>query len=65
MPKDFEQCVDQGGKVRTKVPKPGRYQKICIPPGGGKGSSVGGEVHKTKAAKARSKGGKAKGTRRR
>ena len=30
MPAAFDKCVKDGGKVRTIVPKKGRYFKICI-----------------------------------
>ncbi len=30
MPKDFDQCMSEGGKVRTMPIKGGRYAHICI-----------------------------------
>ena len=45
MPKAFDHCVSQGGKIRTKTLPKGKYLHICIPKGGG--PSVAGEV-KTK-----------------
>jgi len=49
MSKEFESCRKAGGKIRTKTIKgTNKYMHICIPPGGGKGSSVGGEVHTKK-----------------
>lgn len=44
MPKDFENCRKAGGKIRTKKLDKEHYMHVCIPKGGGKGSSVGGEV---------------------
>jgi hypothetical protein len=29
MPKDFDQCVKAGGRVRTIEPKKGRYIHLC------------------------------------
>ena len=49
MPKEFDACVKAGGRVRRKRLKgTNKYINICIPKGGGKGSSVGGEVHTMK-----------------
>jgi hypothetical protein len=45
MPADFDKCVSNGGRVRTKTLKGGRYIHICFPKGGG--PSIAGEV-KTK-----------------
>ena len=45
MPAAFDRCRREGGKIRTKPLKGGKYMHICIPKGGG--ASVGGEV-KTK-----------------
>ena len=45
MPKQFDDCVSGGGKVRTIVPGKGKYLHICYPKGGG--PSVSREV-KTK-----------------
>ena len=47
MPIEFEKCRANGGKIRTKSLPGGKYIHICIPSGGGKGSSIAGEV-KTK-----------------
>ncbi len=44
MPADFEKCRAAGGKIRTKRVGSTHYMHVCIPPGGGKGDSVGGEV---------------------
>jgi putative hemolysin len=44
MPAAFEKCVREGGRVRTKKLKDGRYVHICYPPGGG--PSEAGEVKK-------------------
>ena len=40
MPKDFNDCVNQGGRVRPKKLKGGKYIKICFL----KGKSYAGEV---------------------
>ncbi len=45
MPKAFEKCVKEGGRVRTLKLKGNKYRHICYPKGGGKG--ILGEV-KTK-----------------
>lgn len=45
MPKKFELCISNGGRVRTKVLSGGRYMPICIPKGRA-GRSVAGEVHR-------------------
>lgn len=44
MPAAFDRCRAAGGKIRTKRLSPTHYIHVCIPPGGGKGSSVSGEV---------------------
>ena len=44
MPKPFEDCVKNGGRVRTKKLSGGRYIKICYI----NGKSYAGEVHKKK-----------------
>lgn len=46
MPADFEKCVKEGGRVRTKKLSDGRYLHICFPKGGGAG--IAGEVHEKK-----------------
>ncbi len=46
MPEKFDRCVKRGGKVRTINPKPGRYMRVCKPPGGKK--TVAGHVKRTK-----------------
>lgn len=33
MPKDFDNCISSGGKVRTKTLKGGKYMHICIKDG--------------------------------
>jgi len=43
MPADFDRCVKNGGRVRTKSLKGGKYMHICFL----KGKSYAGEV-KTK-----------------
>jgi hypothetical protein len=45
MPVQFDACVKNGGKVRTKDIGKNQYIHICFPKGGG--SSIPGEV-KTK-----------------
>lgn len=45
MPADFEKCVRNGGRVRTKTLSGGRYMHICFL----NGKSYAGEVHKKKA----------------
>lgn len=47
MPKDFENCISKGGKVRRKSLKGGKYINICYL----KGKSYAGEVHESKSAK--------------
>ena len=47
-PQAFDDCVAEGGKVRTKTLKTGQYIRICFPKGGG--PSIAGEV-KTKEMK--------------
>lgn len=44
MPKEFDECVSKGGRVRTKKLKGGKYIKICFL----KGKSYAGEVHEKK-----------------
>lgn len=44
MPKDFDQCVSNGGKVRTKSLGKGEYMHICFL----NGKSYSGEVKKYK-----------------
>lgn len=46
MPKSFDDCVANGGKVRTLTPKKGKYLHICYPKGGGK--PIVGEVKSAK-----------------
>jgi len=46
MPKDFENCVEAGGKVRRKRVDKDHWMSFCIPPGGS--SSIGGEVYRYK-----------------
>jgi len=47
MPKPFEDCVKNGGRVRTKKLSGGRYIKICYI----NGKSYAGEVHTKKDEK--------------
>jgi hypothetical protein len=46
MPKQFESCVSEGGRVRTKTLKGGKYIHLCFKDG----KSFAGEV-KTKEKK--------------
>jgi len=55
MPKDFLQCVKNGGKVRTKKLKGGKMIKICFL----KGKSYTSEVHSSKDSKGESNVAKA------
>lgn len=48
MPKEFDNCVKAGGKVRTRRVDSKHYMHVCIPKGGGKGDSIGGEVKEYK-----------------
>ena len=50
-PADFDNCVKNGGRVRTKTLSDGRYIHICFPKGGGPG--VAGEVKERKGNKLR------------
>ena len=45
MPADFQRCVDEGGRVRTKQLSDGRYIHICWDK---KGKSHAGEVREKK-----------------
>lgn len=42
MPKSFDNCVSNGGRVITKKVNKSQYMHICYPKGGG--SPVSGEV---------------------
>ena len=42
MPKEFNACVNEGGRVRTMTLKGGRYMKVCFDKAG---KSHAGEVH--------------------
>lgn len=42
MPADFEKCIAQGGKVRTKKMKNGKFMHICFKDG----KSYAGEIRK-------------------
>jgi len=44
MPKEFDNCVAKGGKVRRKTLKGGKYINICFL----NGKSFSGEVHESK-----------------
>ena len=46
MPKAFEDCVKNGGRVRTKTLKDGKYIRICFL----KGKSYAGEVKESENA---------------
>ena len=52
MPAAFEKCRRAGGKIRTKSLPGGKYMRVCVRPGGGKGPqggrTVSGEVRKKK-----------------
>lgn len=48
MPVQFDKCVANGGRVRTKDLDKGKYLHICFPKGGG--PSLAGEI-KTKQDK--------------
>jgi hypothetical protein len=48
MPKDFERCVDQGGRVRTKKLKDEKYVHVCYDK---RGKSHAGEVKRKKGDK--------------
>ena len=52
-PKEFNSCLEAGGKVRTKTLKGGKFIHICIPKGGG--ASVAGEVKTKSKTPSRSK----------
>ena len=52
MPKDFNDCVKNGGKVRTKNLKNNRYIRICYDKDG---NSHAGEVRTRKKFKKKSK----------
>lgn len=45
MPKDFERCVNSGGKVITKTLKGGKYVRLCVDK---KGKWHTGEIKKRK-----------------
>jgi len=49
MPKAFENCVANGGRVITKSVNKDQYLHICYPKGGG--PSVSGEVKTKKSNK--------------
>ena len=46
MPRAFDECVKNGGRVRTIKPSPNKYLHVCYPKGGG--PPVSGEVKKVK-----------------
>lgn len=47
MPREFENCVKNGGKIRTKKLPNGKYIKLCFL----RGQSFSGEVHTKKSNK--------------
>ena len=49
MPKSFDDCQKNGGKIRTKKLGGGKFIHICFPKGGG--PSVSGEVKTAKVGK--------------
>ena len=51
MPEDFERCVRNGGRVRTKKLPNGKYIKLCFL----NGKSYSGEVHTKETIKKKSK----------
>jgi len=51
MPADFNKCVSDGGRVRTKSLSGGKYMHICFI----NGKSYAGEVHKKKKLPSKSK----------
>lgn len=52
MPKNFNDCVKDGGKVITKRLKHGRYMHICFDK---KGKAFPGEIKKKKKSKSNKK----------
>lgn len=48
MPADYERCIREGGRVRTKSLSDNRYMRICFL----NGKSYSGEVKERKSAKA-------------
>ena len=50
MPKDFDECVREGGRVRRKTLSDGRYINICWDKAG---KSHAGEVHEKKGERLR------------
>ena len=48
MPKDFNRCVSEGGRVRTLELSSGRYMHICYDKNG---KSHHGEIHEKKKEK--------------
>lgn len=51
MPKQFNECVQSGGRVRTKRMADGKYLHICFKDG----ESYAGEVKKKKKPKKKAK----------
>ena len=47
MPKEFDACVREGGRVRTQTVDAAHYRRICFP-GGGKPAAVGHVATKKK-----------------
>lgn len=47
MPKEFDACIKNGGRVRRKTLSNGRYMNICFL----NGKSYAGEVHESKTKK--------------
>ena len=45
MPRDFEKCVDEGGRVRTLSLKGDKYMKVCYDK---EGKAHSGETHTKK-----------------
>ena len=47
MPRNFENCVKGGGRVRTIKPGKATYMHVCYPKGGSGGKRTHGEVKRT------------------
>lgn len=48
MPKAFDDCRRESGRIRTMTPNDSQYFRICFPPGGG--PAVKGETKTKKDA---------------
>lgn len=47
MPKSFDDCRAESGRIRTMVPNTSQYFHLCFPSGGG--PAVKGETHQRKS----------------